>query len=70
MHVKASDTEYAHDMCLLSFTSEESEVIEMEKPLTAKDPFTRGVRSCNSISHIQRAMLNPRDCPSGGGIFG
>lgn len=66
--VKASDTEYVHDIYQLSFTSEESEIIEMERPLTAKDPFT-GVRCCNSTSYLQRAMLNPRDCSRGGGIL-
>lgn len=69
MDVKALDTEYVHDIYQLSFTSEESEIIEMERLLTAKDPFTRGVRCCNSTSYLQRAMLNPRDCSRGGGIL-
>lgn len=36
MHVKVPDTECAPDIYLLSFTSEESEIIEMEN---YKGPF-------------------------------
>lgn len=72
MLIKVSDTGCAHDTYLLSFTGEESGIIEMETLQTVKHSYFErsgdGIKCCTSISYLQRAKLNPRDCSSGCGI--